>query len=129
MDTTPISAALVSLATPNLETMQQFYRDLLGSSPAVEIPNSYSEFRLPGLRLGVYRSHDPDFRACLGAVSLCLQVSALEEILSLPCLASVEVSPVREAYHGREVDFCDPDGNRIVLHEPSPSFWQILGVP
>ncbi len=121
-----ISTALISMATPQLEPMQRFYQALLRIDPAVEMPGTYVEFRLPGLRLGLYRSQNPEFTPCLGATSLCLQVRSLEDLLALPILGTVSISPVREAFHGREVDLCDPDGNRIVIHEPSPSFWQLM---
>ena len=121
-----ITTALISIATPQLEPMQRFYQDLLGVEPAVEIPGTYIELRLPGLRLGLYRSHNPEFTACLGATSLCLQVQSLEDLLALPVLSSVPISSLREAFHGREVDLQDPDGNRIVIHEPSLSFWQLM---
>lgn len=123
-----LSTALVSLATPDLGRMDRFYRQLLGPWLAVEVPETYIEFRPPGLRLGLYRSSNPDYTACLGAISICLQVESLEAILALPILDSVSISPLREAFHGREVDFCDPDGNRIVVHEPSPAFWQLMGL-
>lgn len=121
-----ISTALISIATPHLQPMQEFYQQLLDRRWAVEIPGTYVEFRLPGLRLGLYRSSNPEFAACLGATSLCLQVESLDELLARPVLSSIPISSVREAFHGREVDLCDPDGNRIVIHQPSESFWQKL---
>jgi len=121
-----ISTALISIATPQLDRLQGFYWDLLDQSWAIQIPGTYVEFRLPGLRLGLYRSSNPEFAACLGATSLCLQVKSLDDLLARPVLSSISISSVREAFHGREVDLCDPDGNRIVIHEPSESFWQML---
>ncbi len=121
---TLISSALISIATPDLDQLQAFYRELVGADPVVEIPPVYVEFRLPDLRLGLYCSHKPDYAARLGAVSLCLQVDHLDRILELPILKTVEISELRQEAHGREVDFCDPDGNRIVVHEPSSWFRQ-----
>ena len=106
--------------------MQEFYCALLATSPAVVLQGTYLEFRLAGLRLGLYRSKNPEYRARLGACSLCLQVMDLDAMLILPVLKSVAVSPLRSEFHGREVDFCDPDGNRIVLHEPSKAFWELM---
>ncbi|MEN9201583.1 MAG: hypothetical protein Q6K80_12455 [Thermostichus sp. DG_1_6_bins_120] len=129
-----IPTALISLATPNLLRLQGFYRALLGIPAQVQLPQEgepvYVEFRLPGLRLGLYRSHHPDFAARAGAMSLCLQVEDLQGSLSgiQAVLAEYQlvVSPVRQDFHGQEVDFVDPDGNRIVLHQPSASFWQAM---
>ena len=122
----PPSTGLLSIATPNLASMQEFYCALLGTSPVVVLEDTYLEFRLRGLRLGLYRSHNPEYRACLGASSLCLQVDSLDAVLALPTLRSVSISQMRTEFHGREVDFCDPDGNRIVLHEPSKAFWDLM---
>ncbi|MEM9157101.1 MAG: VOC family protein [Cyanobacteria bacterium P01_F01_bin.33] len=121
-----IQSALVSLATSDLARSKQFYESLLGIFPAIVWSNKYVEFRLSGLRLGLYASTHPDFQARLGATSICLQVDDLDEALRSPFLSAVNVSSIREAGHGREIDFCDPDGNRVILHQPSISFRQLL---
>ncbi|MEN9225872.1 MAG: VOC family protein [Thermostichus sp. DRC_bins_24] len=125
---------MTSLATPDLPRLCHFYRSLLGIPAQVCIPTEgdpvYVEFRLPGLRLGLYRSHHPDFVARAGAVSLCLQVQDLQGSLSeLQAVLEdyqLPVSSVRQDFHGQEVDFLDPDGNRIVVHQPAAAFWQAM---
>jgi catechol 2,3-dioxygenase-like lactoylglutathione lyase family enzyme len=129
-----ISAALVSLATPDLPRLQHFYQALLGIPAQVQLPTNgepvYAEFRLPGLRLGLYRSCHPEFVAQAGAGSLCLQVEdlagSLSEAQGVLEDYRIRVSPIRQDFHGQEVDFCDPDGNRIVLHQPAAAFWQAM---
>lgn len=129
-----IAAALLSLATPNLPRLLHFYQALLGIPPQVQLSREgepvYVEFRLPGLRLGLYRSLHPEFAAQAGAASLCLQVQDLAACLgSLAAVLAehqISVSPLRQAFHGQEVDLRDPDGNRIVLHQPSAAFWQAM---
>lgn len=116
----------MSLATPDLPRSQQFYQALLGISPEVVQPGKYAEFRLVGLRLSIYASTHPDFKASLGATGICLQVDNLEEVLQKPVVSALTISPVRTASHGREVDFCDPDGNRIIVHEPAEAFRDFL---
>ncbi|MGQ9837977.1 MAG: VOC family protein [Cyanobacteriota bacterium] len=134
-----ISAALISLATPNLPRLCHFYQSLLGSPPQFQLPTSadpvYVEFRLPGLRLGLYRNPHlnsyPDCAVQAGAMSLCLQVEDLQGSLArIQVLLEdyrIAVSPLRQAFHGQEVDFADPEGNCIILHQPSPAFWQAMG--
>ncbi|MDX2270826.1 MAG: VOC family protein [Cyanobacteriota bacterium] len=124
-----IQAALLSMATPDLRVQQEFYQRLLGQDPAVEIANRYIEFRLTGLRLGIYSSHHPDFQAGLGSLSLCLQVTNLDAVMDGLAEAGIPTSPVRIASHGREIDLQDPDGNRIVIHQPSQEFWSRLRLP
>ncbi len=121
-----IVSGFLSVATPNIDRLEPFYAALLGIPPTVVIPERYLEFRPPGLRLGIYRSHHPEFKACLGSMSICLQVESLDQVLALPLLGSLTVSESRQDFHGREVDFLDPDGNRVVIHEPSPDFWSLM---
>lgn len=116
-------SVLMSVATPNLPQLRQFYHDLLQVDPVAILGESYVEFQLPGLRLGLYHSAHPEFQAHPGgSISLCLQVNSLDRILKSTCLSSQSVSEIRVAFHGREVDIRDPEGNRIVLHEPSAAF-------
>ena len=117
---------LLAIATQNLPLLQPFYQSLLGLEPSVTLEGSYIEFRLPHFRLGLYRSNNPEYLPRLGATSLTLQVSDLDAVLANPILSNIHISPLRVEFHGREVDFCDPDGNRIVLHEPSEDFWQLM---
>ncbi|MEO0854741.1 MAG: VOC family protein [Cyanobacteria bacterium J06648_11] len=121
-----ICTACLSLATPDLPRSRQFYRALLGVSPEIVQADKYAEFRLTGLRLSIYASTHPDFKASLGATGICLQVDDLDDVLQRPVVSELTISPVREASHGREVDFCDPDGNRIIIHEPSAAFREFL---
>ncbi|MCF2971177.1 VOC family protein [Synechococcus sp. Nb3U1] len=140
-----IPAVLISLATPDLPRLQHFYQSLLGIPAQAQIPTDgepvYVEFRLLGLRLGLYRashgaerhhSHHPDFVARPSAMSLCLQVEdlqgSLSEIQAVLEDYRIAASPVRQDFHGQEVDFPDPDGNHIVLHQPSPAFWQAMNL-
>jgi len=131
-----IAAALLSLATPNLPRLLRFYQALLGSPPQLQIPPQgepvYVEFRLPGLRLGLYHDRKLELAAQGGAASLCLQVQDLTGYLgSLAALLAehqISPSPLRQAFHGQEVELRDPDGNRIVLHQPSAPFWEALAL-
>ncbi len=115
-------STLVSVATPDVPKLGSFYQGLLGIPPAVVMADRYWEFRPPGLRLGLYRSHKPEFQARLGSVSLCLQVRDLAQMLDNPLLKGSSISAVRTEGHGSEVDLLDPDGNRVVIHQPSGSF-------
>lgn len=40
----------------------------------------------------------------------------------------ISPSPLRQAFHGQEVELRDPDGNRIVLHQPSAPFWEAMAL-
>jgi catechol 2,3-dioxygenase-like lactoylglutathione lyase family enzyme len=131
-----IAAALFSLATPNLPRLLRFYQALLGIPPQVRVPPQgdpvYGEFRLPGLRLGLYHSREPELAVPGGAASLCLQVRDLAGYLGslAAVLAEYQISPspLRQAFHGQEVELRDPDGNRIVLHQPSAPFWEAMAL-
>ncbi len=126
-----IAAALLSLATPNLPRLLHFYQALLGIPPQVQLSREgepvYVEFRLPGLRLGLYRSLHPEFAAQAGAASLCLQVQDLAACLgSLAAVLAehqISVSPLRQAFHGQEGGL---PGSRWQSHCVAPTFCGLL---
>ncbi len=124
----PLLSGLVSVATPDVIRLGSFYQSLLGIPPAVVMGDRYWEFRLPGLRLGLYRSHKPEFQPHLGSVSVCLQVRDLALMLDHPVLKGSSISAVRTEGHGSEVEVLDPDGNRVVIHQPSGSFREQLAL-
>ncbi len=47
--------ALLTISSPNLETLVEFYRQLLGLEPETFMPGIYAEFHLSGLKLGIFR--------------------------------------------------------------------------
>jgi hypothetical protein len=49
------SAALVTLADLDKEVLVKFYTKFLDIEPNPYIPNTYAEFQLPGLRLGIFK--------------------------------------------------------------------------
>ena len=109
-------AAIFSLRTPNFEQTLAFYGALLGEPERVE-PRQWAAFGLPGCRLIVWSG--PGAEVSHGnALQLCLQVANLDQAhTALGSLAAP--LPIREASHGRELFFSDPDGNEIVLYEPN----------
>jgi predicted enzyme related to lactoylglutathione lyase len=113
---------LMSIPTPNLPQLRQFYQDLLQVTPLVVLGEKYVEFELLGARLALYHQRSEQNLQVHpeGSISLCLQVTSLEAMLK--SFEPQSISEVRVAFHGREVDIWDPDGNRIVLHEPSAAF-------
>lgn len=122
-------AAWVTVAAADFERSQQFYRELLRQEPTSQIPNSYAEFQLPGLRLGIYKPRPVE--AADGAInqssaarfpnlSLCLEVQDLEAAIAhLIQIGALAVGEIISAAHGREVYVQDLDGNRLILYQPS----------
>lgn len=113
----------VTLADFDGVTLKIFYKNLLGQNPEVEIPNVYTEFNLPGLRLGLFKpksDHQPEFAATRsGGMSLCLEVENLEAaIAQLTQLGYPPTTSIQTASHGRELYIYDPSRNRIILYEP-----------
>ncbi|MEO1144734.1 MAG: VOC family protein [Cyanobacteria bacterium J06638_22] len=122
--------AFVALATCSIERSTQFYRTLLAIAPTQEIPGVYTEFLLPGLKLGLFApkaTHRDEFAPTGGAMSLCLEVAQLETAIAqiqaahaaLPDadMGRHSIGEITTASHGREVYAYDPDGNRLILHE------------
>jgi predicted enzyme related to lactoylglutathione lyase len=114
--------ALVTLAAADSETLVRFYAQLLEREPNPYIPNVYAEFQLPGLRLGIFKpkeNHRGEFANPAGSgMSLCLEVDELEEAIAhLTRLGYPPSGEIITASHGREIYACDPDRNRLILHQ------------
>ncbi|MEA5450644.1 VOC family protein [Leptolyngbya sp. CCNP1308] len=118
------TSAFVALASVNFDRLVSFYSDLLNQPAQPYQRDRYAEFRLPGLRLAIFKPN-PDqtsqFAApSSGAMSLCLEVTDLERAIAhLTQLGYAPPGPGLTASHGREIYAYDPDGNRLILHQSS----------
>lgn len=114
----------VTIATPDLAALVDFYQNLLQQSPQVYLPKKYAEFQLSGLKLGIFcpkASYQAEFaQNQSGAMSLCLEVENLETaIATLTHLGYPPPGNIETASHGREIYGYDPAGNRLILHQSS----------
>lgn len=116
-----IQTAFVTLASEQLQDLVVFYRGLLGQEPQLYRPGRYGEFRLPGLRLALFKPSDgSEFAGAAGGMSLCLEVEDLgDAIASLTQLGYPPPGAIIHASHGQEIYAYDPDGNRLILHQSS----------
>lgn len=113
----------VTLVDETAGSLMQFYQQLFGQPPTVYLPRVYTEFQLPGLRLGIFKpkaEHQPEFAASSsGGMSLCIEVEQLETAIEhLTQLGYPPPGAIITASHGREIYAYDPAGNRLILHEP-----------
>ncbi|MBE9189980.1 VOC family protein [Gloeocapsopsis crepidinum LEGE 06123] len=117
------NSAFVTLATVDLEKLVLFYSNLLNIKPQHYTLNRYAEFQLPGLRLGIFKPkqmHQPEFENSSSAMSLCLEVSDLENAIAhLTHLGYPPLGETLTASHGKEIYAYDPQGNRLILHQSS----------
>lgn len=114
--------AYVTLAATDLETLTQFYSQLLEQEPKSHIPNVYVEFQLSGLRLGIFNpkesNHAEFSNSTQSGMSLCLEVHDLEEAIAhLSAMGYSTPGEIATAFHGREIYAYDPAGNRLILHQ------------
>jgi hypothetical protein len=111
----------VTLADPTGETLTLFYTQLFQQHPSVHLPRVYSEFQLPGLRLGIFKPKQvEEFAGAASGMSLCVEVSDLEgAIAHLQELGYPPPGEIQVASHGREIYAYDPCGNRLILHQKS----------
>lgn len=113
--------ALITLAATDFEIVVKFYTKLLAQEPKPYLLNVYAEFRLSGLRLGIFKpkaNHEAEFKSADGGMSLCLEVVDLEKAIAY--ISSLGYPPLGEitiASHGREVYAYDPMHNRLILHQ------------
>lgn len=116
--------AFVTLAAIDIDTLVEFYSQLLTQEPSPFIPKIYAEFQLSGLRLGIFKpkeNHEQEFaNSTQSGMSLCLEVEDLEEaIAQLTNLGYPPPGEVTTASHGKEIYAYDPARNRLILHQSS----------
>ena len=114
--------AFVTLAAADIDQVVWFYRQLLDQQPKPYLPNVYAEFRLSGLRLGIFQPKPnqlPEFaNSAQSGMSLCLEVNNLEEVIAhLTSMGYPHIGEITTASHGREIYAYDPAGNRLILHQ------------
>ncbi len=119
-----LTAALMTIATPDCDRLATFYQQLLDQPPVKHIPTVYAEFQLAGVILGLFQPKtaatadwtprpQPD-----RGLSLCLEVADLEQAIAhLTHLGYPPPGPIMTASHGREIYAYDPDGNGLILHQ------------
>lgn len=114
----------IALADEDIHALKVFYQRLFEENPVVDIPNIYAEFRLPGLRLGLFKpkaGHEAEFGLSRQAgMSLCIEVADLEAAIAhITALGYPPPGPIHHTSHGREIYAYDPSDNRLILHEAS----------
>ena len=118
------TGAICTIAAVNFEKLVDFYTRLINQEPSLMIPHIYAEFILPGVKLGIFRPQTTDTvefaHSVNSQMSLCLQVNNLEQALShLTNLGYPPPGKISIASHGKEIYAYDPDGNRLILHQPT----------
>ena len=116
------SKAFITIASPKISILVEFYSKLLGQKPHLYIPNSYAEFDLLGLRLGIFQPQKESLveftNSEKSTISICLEVEDLG--VALAHLTSIGYPPpgqIISASHGQEIYAYDPCGNRLILHQ------------
>ena len=116
-----VSSARVTLASVNIKALVEFYGDFLAIAPHLST-STYAEFQLPGLCIAIFKPREEDASGFVasssGAMSLCLEVTDLEEAIArLNAIGYAPSGDIICASHGREIYVYDPDGNRMILHQ------------
>ncbi len=113
--------AFVTIATTKYQELIEFYRQLLNQEPQPYLPGNYAEFKLAGLRLGIFRpktNNQQEFANAGSTMSICLEVENLEDAIAhLAAMGSPLTGEIIVASHGREIYAYDPVGNRLILHQ------------
>jgi predicted enzyme related to lactoylglutathione lyase len=117
--------AFVALGAIAFDGVVDFYRRLLAQEPHPYRPGIYAEFRLDGLRLGIFYPHSENSQefahSAQSGLSVCLEVVDLEAAIAHVQSLGYPMGDHRTvASHGREIYLYDPAGNRLILHESSP---------
>lgn len=111
----------LAIATDNIQTLTDFYSQLLGQQPDIYRNWVYAEFKLQTLRIGIFKpkpDRQPEFDNLGSSMSLCIEVEDLQQAIAL--LTNMGYPPageIIEASHGKEIYAYDPAGNRLILHQ------------
>ncbi|WP_029681664.1 VOC family protein [Picosynechococcus sp. NKBG15041c] len=115
------SDIFVTIAAESWSEVVVFYRGLFGCDPVVYSSERYAEFRVQGVKLGIFKPsahHRAEFQKPAGALGLCLEVENLEEaIATIKQLGGAVQGEITQASHGRECYAYDPARNRLILHQ------------
>lgn len=119
--------AFLTVAAIDFDCLVNFYSKLLNQEPNYYLKNIYAEFKLSGLKLGIFTPKLEDrseFSQSVGSgLSICFEVDNLEEAIShLQEIGYPASGKINTASHGREIYTYDPAGNRLILHQ---SFFNI----
>ncbi|MDJ0634298.1 MAG: VOC family protein [Xenococcaceae cyanobacterium MO_188.B29] len=114
--------AFITIASPEIKILVDFYSQLLAQEPNPYIPNIYAEFDLLGLSLGIFKPKQESLEEFANSqnstVSICLEVEDLAD--TIEHLVAIEYPPpgkIISASHGQEIYAYDPCGNRLILHQ------------
>lgn len=111
----------VTIATNDLQSSVDFYRQLFQQEPNMAHSLVYAEFQLEKLRIGIFKpkpERQAEFNNLGSSISICLEVEDLEQAIA--CLTYMGYPPpgkIIEASHGKEIYAYDPAGNRLILHQ------------
>lgn len=112
----------LALSTENIQTLTDFYSQLLQREPDVFRPTVYAEFQLEKLRIAIFKpklERKQEFENFGSGMSLCLEVEDIN--LAISNLIDMGFPPpgeIIEASHGKEIYAYDPEGNRLIIHQP-----------
>lgn len=115
--------ATAAIGAEDFSRSVAFYTAFLGREPDHRIGDGHAEFRLPGLRLEIFRPRAggaDDFRNLPGrrlGLGLVFRVVDLPRVIAEVERLGGSVTPTFDAPHGRECYAYDPDGNRLILVE------------
>lgn len=111
----------LAIAASNLEEMEQFYTRLLQQEPASRIRDSYVEYHLPELRLGLFRPREtnkPEFqRNTPTTLSIVLEVRDINAAAAHFAAVGCQPGTIRDTFHGKEFYTYDPMHNRLIVHQ------------
>jgi predicted enzyme related to lactoylglutathione lyase len=111
----------LAIAANNLDEMEQFYTRLLQQEPASRILNSYVEYHLPELRLGLFRPRETnkaEFQQNTPTtLSIVLEVRDIDAAAAHFASIGCHPGTIRDTFHGKEFYAYDPMRNRLIVHQ------------
>jgi hypothetical protein len=120
-----LSTAFITVASQSASSFDHlvaFYQGLFSQEPKPFLPQVYAEFKLPSLRLAIFKPKDSNLdefnHSAHSSMSICLEVDSLEKVIEhLEKLGYPPPGEITIASHGQEIYAYDPAGNRLILHQ------------
>lgn len=114
---------LIALGAAHFEEVIQFYEKLFGTKPADAIGQSYVEFNVAGLRLGIFKPREHNVEKFENksreghGLSICFQLQNLDELIAECRAKGFEITDPIPTKHGREAFLYDPQHNRLIFSQ------------
>lgn len=114
---------LIALGAARFEEVVAFYEKLFGTKPIDAIGQSYVEFDIAGLRIGIFKPRETNLEKFENkdrdghGLSICFQLQHLDDLIAECRAKGFDIGDPITTRHGREAFLYDPQHNRLIFSQ------------